>query len=236
MQEADLVTDNARIMTARAEIVALLRALSVARSATFFSFLNSAAQFSGRITQVNTYFDEIIFSEDTSTGVKFSPGRESLITVLSSVKAQFHAERVEPTEFEGKPAWRVRIPRMLYCSERRDSVRVPAPAETPLEVFCPSRRGDESVRIALPVADISEGGVAIMVNPLQLEARLGKELKNCTLSLPDVGEIAFDLIVQNTTEIAEGSSAGARRCGCQFTRISLDALNNIRDYVENNKP
>jgi c-di-GMP-binding flagellar brake protein YcgR len=235
MQDTELATDNARIITTRAEIVALLRWLSGARSATYFSFLNSAAQFSGKITQVNPYFDEIIFSEDADVDVKFSPGRESLVTVLSSVKAQFHAERVEPTEFEGKLAWRVRIPRMLYCSERRDSIRVPASTETPLEVLYASRRGDEAIKIPLRVVDIGEGGLAIMVNPLQLEARLGKELKNCTLNLADVGEIDFDLVVQNTTEISEGGSAGTRRCGCQFTRISLDALTKIRDYVENSK-
>jgi c-di-GMP-binding flagellar brake protein YcgR len=235
MQDTELVTDNARIITTRAEIVALLRGLSGVRSATYFSFLNSAAQFSGKITQVNPYFDEIIFSEDADVDVKFSPGRESLVTVLSSVKAQFHAERVEPTEFEGKLAWRVRIPRMLYCSERRDSIRVPASTETPLEVLYPSRRGNESSKIALRVVDIGEGGLAITVNPLQLEARLGKELRNCTLSLPDVGEIDFDLVVQNTTEISEGGSTGARRCGCQFTRISLVALTHIREYIENNK-
>lgn len=236
MHEDEQLTDNARIISSRPEILALLRGLSGARSASFFSFLNSNAQFSGKITQVNPYFDEIIFSEDTRSEVKFTPGRASLVTVLSSVKAQFHAERVEPTEFEGKAAWRVRIPKMLYCSERRDGIRVPTSTEAPLDVFYSDPKAGDARKVALRVVDIGEGGVAIMVNPLQLEVRLGKELKGCTLKLPELGELVFDLIIQNTTEISDASSMVGRRCGCQFSSISLEALELIKQYVDRNKP
>ncbi len=236
MQENDQLNDSPRIITSRPEILALLRGLSGARSASFFSFLNSSAQFAGKITQINPYFDEVIFSDDSSSEAKFMPGRASLVTVLSSVKAQFHAERVEPTEFEGKAAWRVRIPKMLYCSERRDGIRVPTSAEVLIDVLYQEPNANGARKIALRVVDIGEGGLAIMVNPLQLEVRLGKELKGCTLTLPEIGELAFELIIQKTTEISDASSLVSRRCGCQFSSISLEALKLIKQYVEDNKP
>lgn len=235
MQDLEQRSEDARILTTRADIVTLLRGLSGNRSTSVFSFLNSSALLSGKIAQINSYFDEVIFSEEPGSEAKFPAGKASLITVLSSVKAQFHAERVEPTEFEGKPAWRVRIPKMMYCSERRDSVRIATPTDAPLEVLYPNPKNNEAKKIASRVVDIGEGGLAIMLNPLQVEVVLGKELKNCTLSLPDIGELAFDLIIQNTTEISDANSLAGRRCGCQFNNISLDMLSLIRRYVEKNK-
>ena len=115
MQDYEQPADNARIITTRPDIVALLRGLSSNRTSALISFFNSSAHLAGKITQINPYFDEIIFSEEVAVEAKFPPGKASLITVLSSIKAQFHAERVEPPEFEGKPAWRVRIPKMMFA-------------------------------------------------------------------------------------------------------------------------
>jgi flagellar brake protein len=235
MQDIEQPIEDTRIISTRTDIVTLLRGLSGNRSTAVFSFINSNALLSGRIARINAYFDEVIFSEEPGSDAKFPAGKASLITVLSSVKAQFHAERVEPTEFEGKPAWRVRIPKMVYFSERRDCLRIATPTEMPLDVHYPNPKNGESAKIALRIVDIGEGGIAIMVNPLQVEAGLGKELKNCVVSLPNIGELTFDLIVQNTTEISDASATSGRRCGCQFSNISLDGLEMIRKYVERNK-
>lgn len=235
MQEYEQPADNARIITTRPDIVTLLRGLSSSRSSALISFFNSSAHLAGKITQINPYFDEIIFSEEAGAEAKFPPGKASLITVLSSIKAQFHAERVEPTEFEGKPAWRVRIPKMMFCSERRETARIRPPLETPLELVFNDTTSREPQNITMAVLDIGVGGVAIMINPLQLQVQLGKELRNCALNLPNIGELVFDLTIQNTTEISEEFSNAGRRCGCQFNKISLDALELVKRYVEENK-
>jgi Flagellar regulator YcgR/PilZ domain len=235
MQEFDQPADNARIITTRPDIVALLRGLSGNRSNALISFFNSSAHLSGKITQINPYFDEIIFSEEAGSDAKFPPGKASLITVLSSIKAQFHAERVEPTEFEGKPAWRVRIPKMMFCSERRESARIRPPAEAPLEMLFAESTGREPQTIVFPVLDIGVGGAAIMVNPLQLQVPLGKELKNCAVNLPNIGEVVFDLTIQNTTEISDAGDVVGRRCGCQFSKISLENMDRVKQYVEMHK-
>ncbi len=235
MQEYEHTDDNARIITTRPDIVALLRGLSGNRSSALISFFNSSAHLSGKITQINPYFDEIIFSEDADAETKFPPGKASLITVLSSIKAQFHAERVEPTEFEGKPAWRVRIPKMMFCSERRESTRIRPPADAQLEIVYTDPLNRDLQIITFPVVDIGVGGVGIMVNPLQIPVQLGKDLRDCTLSLPDVGELVFDLTIQNTTEISGAPTAKGRRCGCRFSKISLEGLDLVKQYVELNK-
>ena len=235
MQEYEQTDDNARIITTRPDIVALLRGLSNGRSTALISFFNSSAHLSGKITQINPYFDEIIFSEDEGIEAKFPPGKASLITVLSSIKAQFHAERVEPTEFEGKPAWRVRIPKMMFCSERRESRRIRPSIELPLEIVYTDPLNRDLEIITFPVVDIGVGGVGIMVNPMRVQIQLGKELNNCTLSLPKIGNVGFDLKIQNTTEISDTSAVNGRRCGCQFTKISPEALDLVKQYVEFNK-
>ena len=234
MQDFDQPTDNARIITTRPDILALLRGMSSTRSNALISFFSSSAQLSGKITQINPYFDEIVFMEDVGTEANFPPGKASLITVLSSIKLQFHAERVEPTEFEGKPAWRVRIPKMLFCSERRESVRIAPPVDEPLEIVFSHSPGREPQLIRFPVVDIGDGGVGVLINPMKIQVELGKVLSNCVLNLPGVGEVVFDLIIRNTTEIAGDGSSRSRRCGCQYNKISLDAIELIRRYIELN--
>ncbi len=232
MQELEQPADNARIITTRPDIVALLRGLSGNRCHAHISFFNSTAQLSGKITHINSYFDEVIFAEEEGVDVSFPPGKASLITVLSSIKAQFHAERVEPTEFEGKPALRVRIPKMMFCSERRESERIRPSSEAPLEVLFADQKNTDGDMIAMKVMDIGVGGVAIMVNPLKIEIVLGKELKNCGLSLPGIGEVVFDLTIQNTTEVSDSNSVANRRCGCRFSKISPGDKELIRRYIE----
>ena len=232
MQEFDQPADNASIITTRPDIVTLLRGLSGNRSNALISFPNSNAYLSGKISQINPYFDEIIFSEDAGSQAKFPPGKASLITVLSSIKVQFHAERVEPTEFEGKPAWRVRIPKMMFCSERRESARIRPPAAAPLEMLFAGSLSREPHTVIFPVLDIGVGGVAIMVNPLLMQAQLGKELKDCAVNLPDIGEVVFDLTIQNTAEIFDAGNVVGRRCGCQFSKISMENMELVTQYVK----
>ena len=236
MQEFDQPSDNARIISTRPEIVALLRGLCSPRSNALMSFFDSDTRLAGRIAQINTYFDEVVFSQESASESKVPPGKTALITVLSAVKAQFHAERVEPTEFEGKLAWRVHIPKMMFCSERRENVRFQPLGETPLELMFTDPTSRDPQPLTFPIADIGTGGVAIMVHPLKLQVQIGKELRNCTLKLPDIGELTCNLLIQNITEITQVASTEGRRCGCEFSDISLDALELVKRYLERCQP
>lgn len=236
MQDFDQPTDNARTINTRPDIVALLRGLCTTRSNALISFFDSEARLAGRIAQINTYFDEVVFSEESGSEIKIPTGKTALITILSAVKAQFHAERVEHTEFESKSAWRVRIPKMMFCSERRENVRFQPSGDVPLELMFVDPSSRDPQPILLPVVDIGTGGLAIMVHPLKLQVQIGKELRNCTLKLPGVGELTCNLSIQNITEITQMASTDGRRCGCEFSNISLDELELVKRYLEQCQP
>ncbi len=118
-----------------------------------------------------------------------------MVAFLDNVKLQFSVGAAEAVEHQGRAAFRVRLPQQMLRMQRRGAYRRQPPAVRPATCLVPSpgKKGQyESVR----VLDLSVGGLALFVHPIQFASAGRHTLENCYLDLPDIGQITVTLRVR----------------------------------------
>lgn len=221
------------ILSSDQEVLDMLRLLTAKHARVVVSFVDGSTELTSRLADINLHFEEIILADGlapTNAVLTLPQLAPDQVTILSDRnKLQFHIDHIERTIFEGKPALRVRIPKIVYCSERRESARISPPLDQSLRCLVPASDAKQTAEVELPVIDVSTGGLALMAHPLKLEVYVGKELRGCRLALPGVGDTFFSLVIRS---IGEASPAvEGRRCGCQFFDIGKEMLDLIERYV-----
>jgi c-di-GMP-binding flagellar brake protein YcgR len=221
------------ILSSHQEVLDRLSLVAAKHARVVVSFVDGGAELSAKLAGINLHFDEIILADEftpTSAVGTLPQLAPDLVTILSDRnKLQFHIDHIERTVFDGKPALRVRIPKMVYCSERRESARISPPLDQSLRCLIPDSDSKQTAEVELPVIDISAGGLALMAHPLKLEVHVGKELRGCRLALPDIGDTSFSLVIRSITEASQ--AVEGRRCGCQFSDIGKEMLALVERYV-----
>jgi len=215
----------------RSEIVGLLRQLRDKQVLVTLYYDQAAGFTVSNVLDVNEGFEELILDRTSdSTAQKAIHASRQLVVVafLDNVKLQFSLGTAEAIEHQGRPAFRVRLPQQLLRMQRRNTYRRQPPEMRPATclVPAPGERGQyESVR----VLDLSVGGIALFVHPIQFALPADHTLNNCYLDLPDVGQITVTLRVRYVD--AQASNDGVRRCGCEFVDLSESAARMLQRYM-----
>jgi len=134
----------------------------------------------------------------------------------------------QATTFEGRSAFRVRLPSEMLRLQRREFFRVRTPA--PGQATCLVPSGDDASKYeSLQLLNISVGGVAVMSYPHLFDLPVGETVRNCFLDLPGIGPVNVSFRVVNVYD--EDGDSNARRCGCQFVDLTPQARMMVQRYV-----
>lgn len=154
----------------------------------------------------------------------------SFETTLDKVRILFAAERIEPTIFEGNPAFKIAVPPTLIRLQRREYYRIATPVTNPVRVVIvlPDELGGTTT---FPLADISCGGIAILDNKMVLGDAIGKEYPNCRIDLPEIGQVTTALQVRNSLDLTLLNNKTNRRLGCEFVNIQRSTLAYVQRYI-----
>lgn len=215
----------------RSEIASLLRQLRE-RQVLVTLYYDQAAGFTvSNVLDVNEGFEELILDRTSDAAAQkaiYASKQLVVVAFLDNVKLQFSVGTAEPVDHHGRPAFRVRLPQQLLRMQRRNSYRRQPPPMRPATCLVPSpnERGQyESVR----VLDLSVGGLALFVHPIQFDLPTDHNLDNCYLDLPDVGQITVTLRVRYVD--TQASNDSVRRCGCEFVDLSESAARMLQRYM-----
>lgn len=174
---------------------------------------------------INPEFEEVVFdcgSDPRSNGRILRAERVAVVANMDGIKVQFSARGAEATLFEGRPAMRMRLPDIVLRLQRRDSYRIPdgLTCETTVE------GGGKARVLALRVADVSLGGLALLADKNALSCEIGTVLRNCSMDLNKLGKLYFDLRVQNLSQARTRNDLRPLRIGCEFENLSpsMEAL------------
>lgn len=150
------------------------------------------------------------------------------VSSLDRIHVQFNVVAPLSCRHEGRPALRTGWPLELLFVQRRDCYRLSAPVREPPICHIPQADGDE---IAIPVADISLGGLGL-TGPLPgIDAQPGLRLAACRLELPGVGIIPAELLVCATHLPNPRGEAHAQRIGCRFVQLSGRGQTLVLRYI-----
>jgi c-di-GMP-binding flagellar brake protein YcgR len=219
------------MLYSRGEIAAILGRISRERTLVTV-YTGREGEFSvSMILAVDAEFDEVILDMPASPEAQVRLlAAEELVCVIffENVKIQFRAPLAQATTFEGRAAFRVRLPGQMLRLQRREYFRVRTPVSGQATCLVPASRGNAKYE-SLQLLNISVGGLAVMSYPQNFELPVGEAIRDCFLDLPGIGPVNVSFRVVNIYE-GEGNT-DARRCGCEFVDLSPQARTMVQRYV-----
>jgi len=150
------------------------------------------------------------------------------ITTHDKVKVQFVAHRVEKIQLEGRDVFRIELPKSLIKLQRREYYRVTTPIANSLKCIVLMEDGR---KIEMTVADISIGGVGVVLPPSDAAVEPGMIFSGCSLVLPEIGNIVAAMEIRSVFEVTLRNGVKTRRAGCQFINLSANMQSMIQRYI-----
>lgn len=229
---------------ARVEIIAILRHVLEQGALITVYYDRHTGLAVTALLSVNPEFEEVIFDAPSNQqAARRLLAADDLVFVvfIDQIKVQLRAHKAEAILHEGKPAFRVRLPRELLRLQRRDFFRVKTPLSKPAVCLVPYCAEDDPATDHAPAAsrsttyerlallDISLGGMAVMTYPAKFALLPGKTIQGCYLDLPGIGQVTVALKVKHTDQVPRDKDA--RRIGCEFVELAPQARVMLQRYV-----
>jgi c-di-GMP-binding flagellar brake protein YcgR len=172
-----------------------------------------------------------ILKDEAVTQRAVDAGSVDIEGLLDHIKISFTSQNFEICEHEGRPAISLSIPDVLIRLQRREFYRVPTPIINPVLCKIPATSWDGPTSIALPVRNISSGGIQALDETMQIDSTLGKVYRNCTIYISAAENFSADLEVKNTySAVTPGGHMGAK-IGFQFVRLDGKSENILQKYI-----
>jgi c-di-GMP-binding flagellar brake protein YcgR len=208
----------------RLEIVAALRALIAAReplalhadgSAEFAVSIALAVDAARDLLYVDCVADPFYNRRLTRAGAI------TLAGLLDGVQLRFAAGPAEADVYDERPALRLALPATMLRVQRRETFRVATPLLCQLAL---TEEGRTRV-VEMRVADLSQGGVALVSERNCPRLEIGQVLEGCRIALnaDDVLHVALE--VRNVAETTTRIGARQVRAGCCF--VGLDPAQQV---------
>lgn len=152
------------------------------------------------------------------------------VTSLDSVKIQWISNQISEDSFEGRGAFRIAMPSQILRLQRRECYRLNTPLINPLKCVIPT--GEEGASIEVVLADISAGGIGVIIPPAtEIGFETGTVFPGCRIELPGVGTAEFTISVQSTWEVTMKNGHKNMRAGCKFTDMRPGIQSLIQRYI-----
>ena len=214
------------------EILYLLRSMMKANTLTTLTFGNSEGFILTNIINIDLKHREVIFdygTDQASNRCALKADKFNVFTLLNRVEIQFVCHDVEKIKFEGKNAFRARIPESLLRLQKREHYRIDMPVNRRLNCKLPLPEGDYAEVV---LKDISRGGMAVLDPDHKVGFESGADYRGCLLDLPGIGATKLDLRVKSVSEITQRGGVKCLRAGLQFDEDTEEkTLSMIQRYV-----
>ena len=214
------------------EILYTLRSMMKSNVLTTLTFDNSDGFILTTIIDIDLKHRELIFDYGTdgaSNRCALRANKFNVFTLLNRVEIQFVCHDIEKIKYEGKNAFRVRIPECLLRLQKREHYRIDMPTNRLLKCKVPLPEGDYAEVL---LQNISRGGMAVLDPDHRVDFESGADYRGCLLDLPSIGTIKLNLQVKSVSEITQRGGIKCLRAGLQFDDDTEEkTLSMIQRYV-----
>lgn len=152
--------------------------------------------------------------------------RAVFVAMPEGVKTQFVCGRIGERRTSAGPVLFAALPHDLIKLQRRDYYRVETPVAAPL--VC---RIQHPLSLALPLHDMSLGGVGLLSAKAHPELEQMSLLTDCRIELPGFGALVFDLEVRNQRPLVLRNGAQQILVGCRFINLDGKMQNLLQRYM-----
>lgn len=157
-----------------------------------------------------------------------SAGSTTCLSKHNDIDIRFQLNGLRSARYQGQSVFAAPIPETLLRLQRREFFRVHTPLMTPITCHF-EHQGSQ---LALPLADISIGGLALVDAKKCFNAEQGIVLPQCTLCFPEQGgEIELALEVRGIFMYGQNEGKKVRRIGCAYLDLSPSDSHFIQRYI-----
>lgn len=213
------------------EIVFLLRAIMEKGGLLSAHFDHGKNFILTSILGVDADRDEVILDFGATEALNLrilESDRIIFVTSHDKVKVQFIADRIEKTRFEGRDAFRIKLPESLIKLQRREYFRVTTPIANPLKCIVPI---ENDRKVEMTIVDISIGGIGVVLPHGDMVFEKGMTFPGCQLALPGIGNIAAILEIRSVFDATLRNGQPSKRAGCQWVDLSASMQSMIQRYI-----
>lgn len=148
----------------------------------------------------------------------------------AGVKTQFTTGQPRRISFQGSDAFEVDLPEQVIKLQRREFFRIPTPIVNPvLCQFLDHPAGE----LALPLADISLGGAALVLSTAQAaKFHLGDHYQ-VSIELKPFGVLQVQLEIRHLIPVQHKNGQESIRAGCCFANMNTPRETMVQRYVAN---
>ena len=148
----------------------------------------------------------------------FASKRIYFVGCRQDAKYQFTSSQPHAiTTYHGRPAFKIRLPKLLWHLQRRSSKRYALPQAAQVRMLLNFPGIGE---VETDVADISAHGIGIIHSNPELKLEPGLVLDDCEIRLPNQKSIKVKVRIQYSTAVQFTDGQIAKRSGCQFLGLS----------------
>ena len=186
------------------------------------------------IIDVDAERGEMVFdygADEASNQQALKANKLNVVAFLDQVKIQFVCHGIEKIQYEGRNAFRTRIPESLLRIQKREYYRIDTPTINPLKCVIPLPEGSTPDTAEVILQDISCGGIAVVDPDARVNFERGSIYRDCVLVLPGVGTVKVNLQVQLVSEIPQRNNLKCQRAGCEFTDTPDNTIAMIQRYI-----
>ncbi len=151
----------------------------------------------------------------------------TFVSSHNSIKIQFKTTQLTASTYQNQAAFFIVLPRSLLRLQRREYFRLMPPSPTPLQCMIPHPDSSPEMERIVTIMNISVGGAALICAENDIELTLGKSYPECSINLPDFGQITGTLVVRNW--VAEDSNH--KRAGCEFKNLDNVSVTLLQRYI-----
>ncbi len=233
---ADQDEDFARFTVySKTEILSILNSISDRNTTVSASFHNGRDTLLTSILNVSDDGNELVLDigSDAEMNKRVLQAEELIcITNHEKVKIHFIVRGVDPSKFEGRNAFLGDVPSTLVRLQRRDFYRIKTPLAATLKCIITLELRDGATQtIEAAVADISGGGLALVLPANDFPFETDQLLSNCGIDLPNIGKVMLTMRVRSIFEVTLANGKTIKRSGCQFINPSNSTVALIQRYI-----
>jgi len=221
------------LLRAPAEIAQILRS-ACNRSAMLTAYFGDGSAFTlTSLLEVDPEADYLLFDMPAQRNVvprMIDTGPVTFTTNLDGIKIKFQVDGLTLVAEEEREGLAARLPEAVARLQRREFFRVGCPVSNPPACTIPYSTGGQSLRAEFEVADLSLGGVALMVRKQKLALEPGNVYKDCVIALPGESTFTVTIEVRNIQSI-ELRTGTATRVGCRFLEPRAEAITRLQRYT-----
>lgn len=220
----------------RREVIALLRAMHDRKQLVSMHAGGGAESIVTSVLDVDEESGLVVIDRaptQTSNQRIIESDNISFETVLDNIRILFFTGEMQECMFEDLPALCMPIPPSLIRLQRREHYRVPTPVANPLRCNIQIPRDSDGglTTVALPLQNVSGGGIAIIDEKRVLDNTVGRTYKDCRIDLPGGTLVVATLEIRNSVDLHLPNGKSTRRIGCLFVQLPHPMLAAVQRYI-----